>query len=134
MRDIIFRGKRTDNGEWVYGGITLNGEQAFIIFNEKNGMGTLREVDPATVGQFTGLCDKNGAKIFEGDLIGGADVSNRGDVQFSNGVFGVEWNFAKEIKSMVCSWGQLHNLRTMDDDIITRLEVIGSVHDTTAQL
>lgn len=125
MREIKFRGKGKDTGDWVYGDLR---HQKVGDFYEIDGW----TVNTDTIGQFTGLHDKNGKEIYEGDIVAtklNDKIITVGDIQFHCGVFGAEWRYAKKDKTMVGSWGQRHNLRRLDDDIIENIEVIGNIYD-----
>lgn len=81
MREILFRGKRKDNDEWVKGYPIcpeFDKSRAYIgyLFPDDDHDIDVTEVDPSTVGQFTGLTDENGVKIFEGDIIEYTDGCN----------------------------------------------------------
>ena len=96
MREIFFRGKRLDNGEWVEGfynhlpcGRFGEDEHMIQTVLENGRIGMLHDIDPSTVCQYTGMKDKNGERIFEGDV---AKVLQGKDkdiayVGFENGAF-----------------------------------------------
>ena len=137
MREILLRGKDKDTGEWVEGSLILVKEYCCILQNEEKNhpldypyldsdVGTIdgfaTPVIPETVGQYTGLTDKNGKKIFEGDILRFDYIGNNLGVngvsvcEFENGKFGVKWGYHKEF---VC----------LDGFANTTLEVIGNIHD-----
>ena len=92
MREILFRGKRKDNGEWVEGGIVSNyfvdGDVCIL-----SARGEIFSVDPATVGQYTVMEDCTDRKIFEGDIMKTAVSGlkrHTGVVEFIDGSFGLK--------------------------------------------
>ena len=128
-REILFRGKRDDNGEWVQGYYVQQFKpKIFPLDRWENAY----EVHPHTVGQFMGMKDKNGNRIFEDDILSDEEYESwewRGVVKFSHGLFGAEWLTNQKRQDMLGVWGQLHNLRRLDDGILDRKIVIGNIHD-----
>ena len=124
-REISFRGKRLDNGEWVYGSLIQmdeGGSQSFIFPFYKYASSLacnqivsmfMVAVDPTTVGQFTGRCDKNGVKIFEGDVMQLCSATYPCTVYWD----GIGW-----------AWKMNGKRRDID---LTRekMAVIGNIHD-----
>ena len=113
MREILFRGKQRNNGEWFYGDlIHLN---HCVSIRSKD---CARSVVPETVGQYTGLTDKNGMRIFEGDLIRSTETGETAIVQW----------FSEHSAFMI--WCKTSNqvgfLYECEKSII---EVIGNIHD-----
>lgn len=101
MREILFRGKRIDNGEWVYGNLnygtieikSIKGSYYISDFDVNPWDKKFYPVIPESVGQYTGLTDKNGKKIFEGDIIFDPELKENHIVMFDEGGFCTEEMF-----------------------------------------
>lgn len=73
-REIKFRAKRLDNGEWIYGDLHIRTPHAHI----HSEVGSKAFIDTDTIGQFTGLTDKNGKEIYEGDIVKTKEIGGYG--------------------------------------------------------
>lgn len=136
QRIYKFRALKDDmsNCNWVYGQLVYDAAGTPRITEvDKSGQGlTFHTCIKGTEGQFIGLSDMNGKEIYEGDIVCNEKYNTwewRGVIKFSHGVFGAEWLSNVKSQSMVGSWGQKHNLRKLDDEIVERQIVIGNVHE-----
>lgn len=134
MRKIIFRGKRKNNGEWIEGSAIntqydIRGDKhtyiGISVTSERYPLMKTREwheVYPETVGQYTGLTDKNGTKIFEGDIVAGVlhwlEKKKNGIVAFRDGSFGLLWYR-----------GDIEQFNPFTSICNVTYEVIGNIHD-----
>lgn len=109
MREILFRAKTVCDGNWVYGGITWNPSRTEVFIHSDWDEG---KVIPETVGQFTGLTDKNGVRVFEGDIV----------CIFDGEYFSGVVKYSNEQGSFTVDDTSLHYW-------VSDIEVIGNVHD-----
>ena len=129
MREILFRGKQVNDGMWIQGYLFQFWGRAYILWGMTNDTPTMHEVKPETIGQFTGLTDKNGVKIFEGDIVGFTAENElcephyyQGFVYFCDGAFWVDCGKDNDDNDVLFSIG--HALLA-DKNI----QVIGNIHN-----
>lgn len=130
MREIEFRGKRKDNEEWVCGNLVIYEDKYYICLQVNDHIKRdnyevyMIEVIPETVGQYTGLKDKNGVKIYEGDIdrvSGGCYEQGFYEIDEIN----VIKNFIKDTYELEMVVTQLG---------IYSIEIIGNIHDNPGLL
>ena len=122
MREILFRGKYAPSGMWIIGDLRQYPSGAKAI--KANDMMHIIEVVPDTVGQFTGLTDKNGKKIFEGDVIQAVLPATRVLSEYS-------WPL-QVVTFIDGAFGLYHNknflpLKSFAPSVT--FEIIGNIHD-----
>lgn len=122
MREILFRGKCTTNGEWVYGSL-IQSKNSTSIWSEE--LKDDVEVDPGTVGQWTGFRDKHNKRIFEGDICRAylQDLDCNDGREYEEGIFVVKWE--KDNAMFVLS----NDSQDLEFGYLSSCEVIGNIHD-----
>lgn len=136
-REIEFRGKRVDGKGWVYGYYVYRPDGKHLIYwkpFDEASQNTYHEVIPETVGQFTELTDKNGTKIFEGDIVKWDDESKgkywriaevKINPSLSFDCSGInEFNGIKNSSSHEFEYGNFYYRKTEK-----HLEIVGNIHD-----
>lgn len=133
MREILFRGKRTDNCEWAYGAPTKDNHGEMVMvkstfeWDEYNCRGAnCLYVDENTVGQYTGLTDKNGKKIFEGDILRRTLKGYYLDISY---IFKIVFVPVKAVFAAVDIGGGSVNFISDYINNKYEIDVIGNIHD-----
>ena len=131
MREILFKAKRIDNDEWVEGYVVRKHGLYFIysIVNSESCRQNNYEIIPETLCQFTGLCDKNGKRIWENDiLMAHLDEFYPEDVTYETVEWGVAGWAAHETSNIDREYGNVDR-EYLDEFDLKNFEVVGNIFD-----
>ena len=118
----LFRGKRTDNGEWVQGYLFGIWEKRYILWGMTNDIPNMIEVDPSTICQCTGLKDKNGKLIWENDIVRD-EKGNFYKAFWQNNYYQFSWVCVKTDAFLIGTKWDLWSIKSFE------IEVIGNKFD-----
>ena len=124
MREILFRGKEIKTGKWLYGELVSSSNGDYYIHERNMPVVMYKRIITETVGQYTGLKDKNGKRIFEGDIVQWKDEN------FNNYTSVVEWRGEKwnyPAFDLAKHDYECNGLQYVHEDCI--IEVIGTIYD-----
>ena len=137
VKDIIFRGKRTDNNQWVFGDLIHRPfwtSDMYLIRIENSTLDFYEEypVIPNTIGRYTGVLDDNFKRIYEGDIVEYNDgyYYFTGKIKFENGSFGIACDKSIPLEFSNCDnfiplWDICWNSECLDSERMCDLKVIG---------